>query len=114
EDRSRRIHPRQPGERDRRLVSDRISLREAPVAIRSEHLGRLGRTERPGSGVGALSEMRGRAGWRGKREAQDETRGSGHVPTPTRPLTGTVAAGLPPTARPHFFWRQPILFNFVE
>ena len=42
----RRIHSRQPGERNPALVEDRLPLREAPVAVRSERLGLARRSAR--------------------------------------------------------------------
>ena len=77
------------------LVRDRVPLREAAVAVRSENLG-LARRPRPTAAT---------ASRRAERNAHADNRRSrpGHVPTPPRPQTGFASGRPPPGPAAPFF-----------
>ena len=76
-------------DRNPALERDRLPLREAAVAVRSE---RLGRARRAASG---------RATATSRHADRQELRVPGHVPTPPRPQTGFASGRPSPKGRPH-------------
>ena len=85
-------------ERHPAVVGDRLPLRQAPVAIRSEYLDRARRyRNRAGHRISRHVSSFERSENRNL-ERDKELRDPGHVPTPPRPQTGFVAAGSPPGA----------------